>query len=95
MSNTGSCRLRLLVVIANYGTANDKYLSRVIDEYRSMPYSTDIVVLSNVPKDLGRNVQVIVGLPSKDPRSLPFGHKEVFANRINDYDPLYTRKTTY
>jgi len=86
MSDAGSCRLRLLVVIANYGTANDKYLSRLIDEYRSMPYTTDIVVLSNVPKDLGRDVQVVVGLPSKDPHSLPFGHKQVFANRINNYD---------
>jgi 2-polyprenyl-3-methyl-5-hydroxy-6-metoxy-1,4-benzoquinol methylase len=86
MSDAASYRLRLLVVIANYGTANDKYLSHLIDEYRSMPYSTDIVVLSNVPKDLGQRIQVIVGLPSKNPWSLPFAHKQVFANRINDYD---------
>jgi 2-polyprenyl-3-methyl-5-hydroxy-6-metoxy-1,4-benzoquinol methylase len=86
MSDAASCRLRLLVVIANYGTANDKYLSRLIDEYRSMPYYTDIIVLSNVPKDLGPDIQVVVGLPSKNPWSLPFAHKQVFANRINDYD---------
>jgi 2-polyprenyl-3-methyl-5-hydroxy-6-metoxy-1,4-benzoquinol methylase len=86
MSDAASCRLRLLVVIANYGTANDKYLSRLIDEYRSMPYSTDIIVLSNVPKDLGPDIRVVVGLPSDDPRSLPFGHKQVFVDRINDYD---------
>jgi 2-polyprenyl-3-methyl-5-hydroxy-6-metoxy-1,4-benzoquinol methylase len=86
MSDAVGCRLRLLVAIASYGTTNDKYLSRVIDEYRSMPYSTDIIVLSNVPKDLGPDIKVVVGLPSKDPYSLPFGHKQVFVNRINDYD---------
>jgi 2-polyprenyl-3-methyl-5-hydroxy-6-metoxy-1,4-benzoquinol methylase len=86
MSDASGCRLRLLVAIASYGTANDKYLSRLIDEYRSMPYSTDTIVLSNVPKDLGPDIQVVVGLPSKDPYSLPFGHKQVFVNRINDYD---------
>jgi 2-polyprenyl-3-methyl-5-hydroxy-6-metoxy-1,4-benzoquinol methylase len=84
--SAASCRLRLLVAIASYGSANDKYLSRLIDEYRSMPYSTHIIVLSNVPKDLGPDIQVVVGLPTKDPYSLPFGHKQVFMNRIDDYD---------
>ncbi len=84
--SAASCRLRLLVAVASYGTANDTYLSHLIDEYRSMPYSTDIIVLSNVPKDLGQDVQVVVGLPSKDPWSLPFGHKQIFVDRINDYD---------
>jgi len=86
MSDAVSGRLKLLVAIASYGTGNDKYLSRVINEYRSMPYATDIVVLSNIPKDLGQGIQVVVGLPSKDPWSLPFGHKRIFADRINDYD---------
>src|SRR4029077_6482211 len=86
MSDVASGRLRLLVAIASYGTANGKYLSRVIDEYRTMPYSTDIVVLSNVPKDLGEGIQVVVGLPTKDPWSLPFAHKQAFVNRVNDYD---------
>lgn len=86
MSDAAGCRLRLLVAIASYGKANDKYLSRLIDEYRSMPYSTDIIVLSNVPKDLCPDIQVVVGLPTKDPYSLPFAHKQVFVNRIDDYD---------
>lgn len=77
---------KMLVVIASYGYANDRYLSRVLAEYRSMAYATDIVVLSNVPKDLGSDLSVIVGLSTKDPWSLPFGHKQVFADRINDYD---------
>src|SRR5271167_4526523 len=78
--------VKMLVVIASYGSANDRYLLRVLAEYRSMPYATDIVVLSNAPKDLGSNVTVIVGLPNKHPWSLPFGHKRIFADRVNDYD---------
>jgi 2-polyprenyl-3-methyl-5-hydroxy-6-metoxy-1,4-benzoquinol methylase len=35
---------------------------------------------------LGQRIQVVVGQPSKNPWSLPFAHKQVFANRINDYD---------
>lgn len=51
-----------------------------------MSYPVDIVVLSNIPKELGPNVEVRVGLPSKNPRSLPFAHKKLFAERANDYD---------
>jgi 2-polyprenyl-3-methyl-5-hydroxy-6-metoxy-1,4-benzoquinol methylase len=86
MSTVSTSRLRLLVAIASYGTANAEYLSRLINEYRSMSYLTDIVVLSEAPKDLGQGVEVLVGLPSKDPCSLPFAHKQIFADRINDYD---------
>lgn len=86
MSNPTASSLRLLVALANYGTANDKYLRELIDEYRSMPYSIDIVVHSNVPKDLGQDIEVIVGLPSKDPFTLPFAHKQLFVDRANDYD---------
>ncbi len=78
--------MKILVVIANYGTKNDGYLSRVLSEYRSLLHKTDIVVLSNVPKDLGPDVQVVVGLPNKNPHSLPFGHKRVFAERKDAYD---------
>ena len=51
-----------------------------------MPYSVDIVVLSNIPKNLGREIEVKVGLPTKNPWSLPFGHKKILAERIEDYD---------
>ena len=51
-----------------------------------MPCNTHITVLSNVPKELGPNVEVAVGLPTKDPWSLPFGHKKIFSERIEDYD---------
>lgn len=77
---------RILVAIANYGTGNRQYLNRVLREYRSMPWQVDIVVLSNIPKDLGPGVEVVVGLPSRDPWSLPFAHKKVFAERADQYD---------
>lgn len=78
--------MKILVAIANYGTKNRDFLSAVIKEYRSMPYEVDIIVLSNIPKDLGSDVEVIVGLPNRDPWSLPFGHKKIFAERLEDYD---------
>ena len=79
--------MKILVAIANFGTKNAKYLERLLREYRSMTrYKVDIVVLSNIPKNLGSDVEVIVGYPTKDPWSLPFGHKKVFSDRVSDYD---------
>ena len=40
--------MRLLVVIASYGTGNDKYLKELIKQYQAMQYVVDIVVLSNI-----------------------------------------------
>jgi 2-polyprenyl-3-methyl-5-hydroxy-6-metoxy-1,4-benzoquinol methylase len=78
--------MRVLVAISFYGTKNLPYLHRLIDEYQSMDYAVDVVVLSEAPKELGRKVEVVVGLPTKDPWSLPFAHKKLFAERANDYD---------
>jgi SAM-dependent methyltransferase len=78
--------MKILVAIANYGTKNQTYLERLLQEYRSLAYDVDIVVLSDVPKDFGSDVEVVVGLPDRDPWSLPFGHKRIFADRARDYD---------
>jgi len=78
--------VKVLVAIANYGKKNMGYLNTLINEYRSMTYHVDVIVLSNIPKDLGTDIEVIVGLPTKDPWSLPFGHKKIFAERADDYD---------
>ncbi len=78
--------LKILVAIASYGTGNDGYLSRLVDEYHKMPYDVHIVVLSNVQKNLSPDIEVLVGLPTKNPRSLPFGHKPVLAQRLEQYD---------
>jgi len=78
--------IKILVVIASYGVNNDQYLHQLIDEYSSMPYLVDIVVVSNIPKALGTEVEVVVGLPSKNPWSLPFAHKRIFIERQDHYD---------
>jgi 2-polyprenyl-3-methyl-5-hydroxy-6-metoxy-1,4-benzoquinol methylase len=78
--------MKILVAIASYGTQNDQYLGQLLAEYRSMPFEVDIVVLSNLSKNLGPGVEVKVGLPTKDPWSLPFGHKQLFADRLAMYD---------
>jgi len=78
--------VKILVAIANYGTANDEHLSRVLAEYRGMPYDIDIVVTSNLAKDLGSDVEVVTGLPNKDPWSLCFAHKRIFVERSKNYD---------
>lgn len=78
--------LKVLVAIVNYGTKNDQYLHQLLSEYRSMPFPVHIVVLSNIHKDLGPGVEVVVGLPAKDPCSLPFVHKEIFARRAAEFD---------
>jgi SAM-dependent methyltransferase len=78
--------MRVLVVIANYGRKNQRYLERLLQEYRAMPFDIKVLVLSNISKDLGSDVEVSVGLPIKDPWSLPFGYKEIFARRFNEHD---------
>jgi SAM-dependent methyltransferase len=78
--------MKILAAIANFGTGNRQYLEALLREYRSMQHAVDVVVLSNIPKDLGVDVEVIVGLPTSDPWSLPFGHKKLFADRADEYD---------
>ncbi|MDE2402260.1 MAG: class I SAM-dependent methyltransferase [Burkholderiales bacterium] len=77
---------RLLAVIASYGERNVELLKSIIADYRAMALDVHIVVLSNVPKDLGPDVEVAVGLPSENPWSLPFAHKAVFARDVDQYD---------
>ncbi|MCS3759015.1 class I SAM-dependent methyltransferase [Bradyrhizobium centrosematis] len=78
--------LRLLVVIASFGTANNAYLDRVIKEYRSMSFDVDIAIISNIDKRPAPGIECIVGLPNRNPWSLPFAHKELFATRVDRYD---------
>lgn len=78
-------QLKVLVAIASYGLGNDSYLERITHEYHAMPFAVDIVILSNVEKALPRT-ECRVGLPTKNPWSLPFAHKRLFAERRSDYD---------
>lgn len=87
--------MRILVAIANHGTKNHRYLQMLLDSYRSMSHHVDLVVLSDVPKSLGPDVEVRVGAPTSNPWSLPFAHRQLFADRIDDYDLfLYTEDDT-
>jgi len=76
--------VKILVAIANYGTKNMVCLRAVTEECRSMSYRTDIVVFSNISKELGPGVEIRGGLPLKNSWSLPFGHRKVFSERAND-----------
>jgi 2-polyprenyl-3-methyl-5-hydroxy-6-metoxy-1,4-benzoquinol methylase len=78
--------MNILVAIANYGSGNREHLERLLAEYRSVPWRVSIVVLSNIPKSLGDDVEVAVGLPTKDPWSLPFAHRKLFEERADRYD---------
>src|SRR6478752_2416186 len=78
-------KLRILVAIASYGRSNDRYLERIIQEYRSMPFAIDILLVSNIDKS-GPGTECLVGLPTKNPWSLPFAHKKLFADRRDRYD---------
>jgi len=60
-----------------------------------MPFDVDIVILSEAPKDFGEEVELLVGLPSEDPWSLPFGHKKLFSENVDKYDLfIYTEDDT-
>ncbi|HVN94213.1 MAG TPA: methyltransferase domain-containing protein [Terracidiphilus sp.] len=78
--------MKMLVAIASYGTGNDRYLARLIQEFHSMSFPVDIVVLSNLEKEIGSGVELVVGLPYGNPWTLPFPHKKIFADRLNNYD---------
>jgi 2-polyprenyl-3-methyl-5-hydroxy-6-metoxy-1,4-benzoquinol methylase len=79
--------MKILLAIANHGTKNDLYIKYLIKEYRSMmKYSVKIVLLSNISKIFGDDIEVIVGLPVKNPWSLPYGHKSLFLNNLYSYD---------
>ena len=78
--------LRCLVAIASYGTGNLRYLKKIVTTYQRMPTDVRIAVFSEGPKDLETNVEVIVGLPKRNPHSLPFAHKRTFVENVDRYD---------
>lgn len=79
-------KLRLLVAITSFGDKNIEFLKKVIRRYQSMKMQVDIVILSEASKTLDSGVKVVVGLPSKNPWSLSFAHKQIFAENVNRYD---------
>jgi 2-polyprenyl-3-methyl-5-hydroxy-6-metoxy-1,4-benzoquinol methylase len=77
---------RLLVVIASFGEKNLDYLKTITRQYRRMTMHVDVVVVSEAPKSLDPDIKIVVGLPSRDPWSLPFAHKKIFAENLDNYD---------
>ncbi|MCK1328786.1 MULTISPECIES: methyltransferase domain-containing protein [unclassified Bradyrhizobium] len=51
-----------------------------------MAFDVDIVVLSNIEKNLGPDIECRVGAPNSNPWSLPFAHKKVFSDNVANYD---------
>jgi SAM-dependent methyltransferase len=78
--------MKLLVVMASFGTSQDQFIAPVVEEYRKMAYAVDVVIVSNVKKAVPAGVELVVGLPTEDPWSLPFAHKQVMAERVDQYD---------
>ena len=78
--------MRILIAIAHHGTKNRVYLDRMLDAIRGMSFEVHVVILSEAEKDLPADVEIRVGLPSKDPWSLPFAHRALFDERQDDYD---------
>lgn len=78
--------MKILVCIASYGFKNIGYLNRLVREYQNFSHEVHIEVVSDCKKDLGKKIKVTVGLPCKNPHSLPFAHKNIFFNNIEKYD---------
>jgi SAM-dependent methyltransferase len=78
--------VRILVGIPNYGTKNRLFLDQVLEGFRAMPYDVHVVVNTEVARSYPEGVENIVGLPTENPRSLPFAHRTLFADRVDDYD---------
>jgi hypothetical protein len=79
-------RRRVLLAIASFGDKNIGFLRGIIQTYKGMAFDLEVVVHSNAPKDLGPGIKVVVGLPSRNPWSLPFAHKSLFAKNVDRYD---------
>ena len=77
MKSSASLRQRVLVAIASYGTGNDRYLYRVVEEYRSMSFDIDVVIVSNLDKKPFPEVECLVGLP-KESLVAPFRAQKAF-----------------
>lgn len=79
-------RVRVLVAIASFGGKNLEFLRKIIGDYRSMAMDVHLVVNSEAPKNLDAGVKVVVGFPGQHPHSLPFAHKRIFVENIDQYD---------
>lgn len=78
--------MKVLAAIANHGTGNRVYLEQLLGAHRESSFDTRVVVLSNIDKNVGEDIEVRVGVPSRNPWSLPFAHRELFREEIGEHD---------
>ena len=84
----------ILVAVASYGTKQDHFLRQIIAEYHKLRMPCRIVVLSDRPKPVD-GAELLAGLPSGNPYSLPFAHRRLFAENVDKYDLfIYTEDDT-
>lgn len=84
----------VLVAIASYGRKQDHYLEQVLAQYRKLSFPCRVVVLTEAPKPVA-GAEVAVGLPSRNPYSLPFAHRRLFLDNADRYDLfIYTEDDT-
>ena len=85
MIQVASAAPSVLVAIASYGAGQDHYLARLLKEYRKLRMCVRAVVLTNKPKYVNQ-AEVVAGLPTQDPYSLPFAHRKLFAENADFHD---------
>lgn len=84
----------ILVAVASYGTKQDHFLARVLAEFLKLQSACRIVVLSDREKPVN-GAEVLAGLPTSNPYSLPFAHRKLFAENADKYDLfIYTEDDT-
>ena len=76
--------MKILVVLLNFGTSQLKYLEQVLNEYKSMDYSLDIIIHSNIPLAY-KNIEVKV-FQFKDDRQLQFTTRQTIYDNKDKYD---------
>lgn len=78
--------MKVLAAIANHGSGNRVFLDQLLGAHRKSSFETRVVVLSNLEKDVGDDIDVRVGVPSRNPWSLPFAHRQLFREELEEHD---------
>jgi hypothetical protein len=83
--------MKVLVAIASYGPFRRGCLDVVAEAYLALDCEKAIFVNSDIDKEVPLGTELVVGLPTEDPFSLTFAHKQMFANNIENFDVfIYT-----
>jgi len=87
MNSEISPALKILVAIVSYGDKNNTYLEQVLESYSCFPWQVDVIVFSNIEKDIGKLATLIIAQPpTEHPYSFPYVHRQLFKDQVNNYD---------